>query len=79
MRSRWERLNGVCLCWQHHKQFAHGDAPGFLSWLRVASPDRYEFALDPFRTEPIQRPIGDIIDIAVSLELDNKLYEAEAA
>jgi hypothetical protein len=68
MRLRFEPRNGCCLCWPCHRNFAHGDGPGFASWFKTHRWEDYAFVIKPESIAPIKRADSELREIAESLE-----------
>jgi hypothetical protein len=61
-RIRWDQRNLISICATCHR-FAHDCPAAFVWWFERVRPDDYTYLMNPDNRAPINRSIGDLIDL----------------
>jgi hypothetical protein len=80
-RIRYDRHNLVALCFSCHKgrNGAHDSPLDFMEWFKSYRPEDYAFIRDPANRKPINRSIGDRMDLRAELEAELRDLRDEMA
>lgn len=65
--TRWDVMNGLLLCYPHHRYFAHGDPCGFREWFKDHIGHEHYDRLAEAHTSIVKHTIDDLEQMLITL------------